>query len=326
MQTRHLGKNKLLISALGLGCMGMSQSYGKTDDAESIATIHRAIELGVTFFDTADMYGKGHNEELLGKALKGHRHKMVLATKCGFVVGDGNYQYQIDGSAKYIKNACDASLRRLNVDAIDLYYLHRTDRNIAIEESVGALADLVKAGKIKTIGLSEVRADTLRRATKIHPITALQSEYSLWHRIPEIEVLPACRELGIGFVPYSPLGRGFLTGKMAEVESLAQNDFRRVLPKLQGENFNKNTLIAKTIQTLAHEKNCTPAQLAIAWILAQGDYIAPIPGTKRRIYLEENLNALNVKLSQNDLQKIDKLIPISASAGEQYPKNINFVE
>lgn len=327
MRKRFLGNHEkiqsLEVSALGLGCMSMSQAYGKLDDAESIKTLHRALDLGITFIDTADMYGDGHNEALIGKAIAGRRDNIVLATKCGFII-EGNYQFRIDGSAAHIHAACDASLRRLNVDMIDLYYLHRADRNVPIEESVAALADLIKQGKIRAIGLSEVTPATLRRANKIHPITALQTEYSLWHRKPELEILPACRELGIGFVPYSPLGRGFLTGKINDVSTLDPNDFRRIAPKFQGDNFAQNLKIAETVRILARAKNCTPAQFALAWLLAQGEDIVPIPGTKKQKYLAENLGALDVVLTRAELQEIDQLFPRNAAAGEQYPEHLNF--
>jgi aryl-alcohol dehydrogenase-like predicted oxidoreductase len=322
MKKRKLGN--LEVSSLGLGCMGMSMAYGKTDDNQSIKTIQHAVTHGTTFLDTADLYGDGHNEQLIQKALQNTaRENVVLATKCGFV-RLGEFQYKIDGSAQHIKNACDASLQRLGVDVIDLYYLHRADRNIPIEESVGALADLVKAGKVRHIGLSEVTVGTLQRAAKVHPITALQSEYSLWHRKPEKEILAACRELGIGFVPYSPLGRGFLTGKIRDTASLEQNDFRRIAPKFQDENFKKNLEIADHVIEFAKKKNCTPAQLALAWILAQGDNIVPIPGTRSIERLDENSGAVNVILTSADLEELNRLVPVDAAAGAQYPDSLDF--
>lgn len=324
MIKRNLGELKLEVSALGLGCMGMSQNYGKSDDNQSIKTIHRAIELGITFIDTADLYGDGHNEELIGKALSdGRREQVTLATKCGFI-RLGNYEYRIDGSPTHIKNACDASLKRLDTDVIDLYYLHRADPRVPIEESVGALADLVKAGKVRQIGLSEVTAPTLRRATNIHPITALQTEYSLWQRKPEKNILATCRELGIGFVPYSPLGRGFLTGKIRDTSTLDENDFRRITPKFQKEHLQQNLKIADAVIQFANYKNCTPAQLALAWLLAQGNDIVPIPGTRSIERLEENRYAVSIELSKPDLDEINRLIPVDAVSGSQYPENLNF--
>jgi aryl-alcohol dehydrogenase-like predicted oxidoreductase len=318
MIKRKLGK--LEVSALGLGCMGMSMGYGKSDDSQSIKTLHHAIDKGVTFLDTADVYGDGHNETLIGKALQhGLRDKVVLATKCGLVkLGS------VDGSPTHIKKACDASLQRLGVEFVDLYYLHRADKNTPIEESMRALADLVKAGKIRHIGLSEVTTKTLRRAATVHAITALQSEYSLWHRKPEIEMLATCRELGIGFVPYSPLGRGFLTGKVRETASLEPDDFRRIyLPRFQDENLTHNLLIADHVVEFAERKKCTPAQLALAWLLAQGKDIVPIPGTRSMQRLDENLGALSVQLSAADLEEINHLIPMHAAAGAQYPDSFN---
>jgi aryl-alcohol dehydrogenase-like predicted oxidoreductase len=324
MLKRTLGKFNLEVSALGLGCMGMSMSYGKYDDNQSIKTIHHAIERGITMIDTADLYGDGHNEMLISKALQdSYRDKIILATKCGFV-RQGNYQYQINASPDYIKQACDKSLKRLGTEVIDLYYLHRADPIIPIEDSMGALADLVKSGKIRHIGLSEVKPKTLQRAAAIHPITALQSEYSLWHRKPEKEILKMCRELGVGFVAYSPLGRGFLTGKIQDTDKLEAGDFRRVAPRYQGENLQTNLDILKIMTNIAEIKNCTPAQLALAWILAQGKDIVPIPGTRSLTRLDENIASLEVKISESELAEINKLIPVDAAAGEQYPEGLDF--
>jgi aryl-alcohol dehydrogenase-like predicted oxidoreductase len=317
MQQRQLGP--LPVSALGLGCMGMSEFYGSGDEAESIATIHRAIELGVTFLDTADMYGVGRNEELVGRAIADRRDKVVLATKFGNVRGPNGERLGISGKPDYVRQACEASLKRLNVDVIDLYYQHRVDPETPIEDTVGAMADLVRAGKVRYLGLSEAGPQTIRRAHAVHPITALQTEYSLWSRDPEDAILPTARELGIGFVPYSPLGRGLLTGQIRSVDDLAADDFRRNSPRFQGENFQKNLDLVREIETMAREKGCAPAQLALAWVLAQGNDIVPIPGTKRRPYLEENAGALNVRLTTEDLARIDRIIPRGAAAGTRYP-------
>ena len=320
LSQRKLGAQGLKVSTIGLGCMGMSEFYGGRDDQESIATIHRSLELGCNFLDTADMYGSGANEELVGRAIKGRRDKVVLATKFGNVRGPNGEFLGVKGTPEYVKQACDASLKRLGVDVIDLYYQHRVDKTVSIEDTVGAMAELVKAGKVRYLGLSEASPKTIRRAHKVHPISALQSEYSLWERDPEDEIIPTLRELGIGFVPYSPLGRGFLTGQIQRFEDLAQDDYRRNAPRFQGENFQKNLDLVAKIEELAREKKCTAAQLALAWVLAQGDFIAPIPGTKRRKYLEQNLEAANINLTADDLKRIDQVAPKGVAAGERYPE------
>jgi aryl-alcohol dehydrogenase-like predicted oxidoreductase len=319
MQTRALGK--LPVSAMGLGCMGMSEFYGPTDEAEAIATIHRALDLGVTLLDTADMYGPYTNEELVGRAIRGRRDQVVLATKCGIVRDPKDRALRgINGRPEYIRAACDGSLRRLGVDRIDLYQLHRVDPQVPIEESVGAMGELVRTGKTRFIGLSEAGPRTLRRAHATHPITSLQSEYSLWSRDPEEAILPTCRELGIGFMPYSPLGRGFLSGSIKRFEDLAADDFRRYSPRFQEENFAKNLALVARVEEIANAKGCTAAQLALAWVLAQGDDVVPIPGTKRRQYLEQNLGALSVRLSAEDLSRLDAACPPGAAAGPRYPE------
>jgi len=319
MIKRKLGRQGLEVTAEGLGCMGMSEFYGAGDEAESIATIHRALELGIDFLDTADMYGAGDNEELLGKAIAGKRDQVVLATKFGNMRGADRSFKGVNGRPEYVHQACDDSLRRLKVDHIDLYYQHRVDPNTPIEDTVGAMSELVMAGKVRFLGLSEAAPATIRKAHAVHPISALQTEYSLWSREPEAEILPTVRELGIGFVPYSPLGRGFLTGAYKSVDDLAADDFRRNAPRFQGDNFRKNLELVDEIKTIAADKGCTPSQLALAWVMAQGEDIVPIPGTKRRKYLEENAAAVDVKLTPQDLERIDRVLPSGAATGERYP-------
>jgi aryl-alcohol dehydrogenase-like predicted oxidoreductase len=319
MQYRRLGKSSLIVSALGLGCMGMSEFYGAPEEAESVATLHQAIDRGITFFDTADVYGMGRNEDLLWRALAKRRNEIIIATKFGIVRDPANPSVRgVSGRPEYVRSCCEASLKRLNVSVIDLYYQHRVDTETPIEETIGAMARLVEQGKVRYLGLSEAAPATIRRAHATHPITALQSEYSLWSRDPEDGALATCRELGIGLVPYSPLGRGFLTGQIKKFEDLASDDYRRFSPRFQGENFQKNLGLVERIGQIAKEKSCTPAQLALAWVLAQGDDIVPIPGTTRRKNLDENLAALHIRLTPADLARIEELAPRGVAAGDRY--------
>ncbi|MEA2323663.1 MAG: hypothetical protein QOD81_3513 [Solirubrobacteraceae bacterium] len=318
MKTRTLGSEGLQVSAMGLGCMGMSEFYGRADEDEAIRTIHRALELGVTFLDTADMYGPFTNERLVGRAIADRRGDVVLATKFGNERKEDGTRLGVNGRPEYVHSACEASLRRLGVDHIDLYYQHRVDKTVPIEETVGAMAELVQEGKVRHLGLSEASPQTVRRAHAVHPIAALQSEYSLWTRDPEAEVLPTIRELGIGFVPYSPLGRGFLTGRFQSPDDVPEDDFRRSHPRFQGENFDRNLEIVARVREIAEEKGVTPAQLALAWVLHQGEDVVPIPGTKRVKYLEENVGALDVELTDEDLRRLDEAAPAGAAAGARY--------
>jgi aryl-alcohol dehydrogenase-like predicted oxidoreductase len=322
MKTRRLGTQGLVVSAQGLGCMGMSEFYGERDEAESLATIHRALELGVNFLDTADMYGPFTNEQLVGKALQGKRDNVVIATKFGIQRSDDPAFRGINGRPEYVEQACDASLQRLGVGYIDLYYQHRVDQSVPIEETVGAMSELVAAGKVRFLGLSEAGPQTLRRAHAVHPISAVQTEYSLWSRDPEDDVLLVVRELDIGFVAYSPLGRGFLTGQIKSLDDLDTDDYRRQSPRFQGENFDRNLQLVEHIGEIAAEKGISPAQLALAWVLAQGEDIVPIPGTKRRKYLEENIAATNVELTAEDLSRMDELMPQGVASGGRYPEEM----
>jgi aryl-alcohol dehydrogenase-like predicted oxidoreductase len=319
METRRLGGQGLEVSRQGLGCMGMSEFYGEADDAESTAVIHRALELGVTLLDTADMYGVGANERLVGRAIADRREQVVLATKFGSVRGENGERLGIRGDADYVREACDASLRRLGVDHVDLYYQHRVDFEVPIEETVGAMAELVAAGKVRYLGLSEAAPETIRRAHAVHPISALQTEYSLWTRDVERKILPTVRELGIGFVAYSPLGRGFLSGRWRSPEAIPEGDFRRDNPRFQGGNFERNMAIVERVRELADAKGATPAQLALAWVTHRGEDVVPIPGTKRVRYLEENVAADEIELSPDDLLQLDEAAPAGAAAGERYP-------
>ncbi len=319
MKTRHLGTQGLTVSALGLGCMGMSEFYGATDEVESIATIECALDLGVNFLDTADMYGFGANEVLVGKAIKGQRERAIVATKFGIQRGNDAMSRSINGKPEYVRQACDASLDRLQIDCIDLYYQHRVDPTVPIEETIGAMAELVRQGKVRYLGLSEASAATIRRAHAVHPITALQTEYSLWTRDPEAEILATVRELGIGFVPYSPMGRGFLSGQITSPDDFAaDNDLRKLLPRFQGESFDRNIKLVDRVKQIATQKGCTPGQLALAWLLAQGEDIVPIPGTKRRSYLAENTAAIDVILTPTELAQINQIVPKDLVSGDRY--------
>ena len=322
MKRRKLGRQGPEVSTLGLGCMGMSEFYGPRDEAESVATIHRAVELGINFLDTADVYGMGANEVLVGQAIRGYRDKIVLATKFGIVRSDDPQARAINGRPKYVRAACDASLKRLNVDTIDLYYQHRVDPQVPIEETVGAMAGLVQEGKVRYLGLSEASPATIRRAHAVHSIIALQTEYSLWSREPEDEILETVRELGIAFVAYSPLGRGFLTGQIKRYEDFAEDDYRRLSPRFQGDNFARNLKLVKRVEAIAKAKGCTPAQLALGWVLAQGEDVIPIPGTKRRSYLEDNAAAVDLTLTAQELRHLEEVAPRGAASGSRYPEEM----
>ncbi len=319
MNLRKLGKHGLTVSSLGLGCMGMSEFYGATNESEAIDTIHRALELGINFLDTADMYGPFTNEKLVGKAIRSRRDGLIIATKFGNQRREDGSWLGINGKPEYVRAACDASLQRLGIDHIDLYYQHRVDNTVAIEETIGAMADLVKQGKVRYLGMSEAAPQTIRRAAKVHPISALQTEYSLWSRDPEDEILPTVRELGIGFVAYSPLGRGFLSGRFKSIDDLEPSDYRRKNPRFAGENFQRNLDVVKKIQEIAKEKGVTPSQLALAWLLAQGDDIVPIPGTKHVRFLEENVRATEIELTKRDMERIEEVAPAGVAAGDRYP-------
>jgi aryl-alcohol dehydrogenase-like predicted oxidoreductase len=320
MEKRKLGKEGPEVSAIGLGCMGMSEFYGNADEAESIETIHKAFDSGINFFDTADMYGPYKNEKLVGKALKGIRDKVILATKFGIVRGDDPKSRSVNGRPEYVKSACEASLKRLGVDHIDLYYQHRVDKDTPIEDTIGAMSDLVKEGKVRFLGMSEASAETIGRANKVHQITALQTEYSLWTRDPESDIFSTVRELGIGFVAYSPLGRGFLTGRFQSPDDFDDDDFRKYSPRFQGENFDKNLQLVEKVEELAKQKGVTPAQLALAWVLHQGNDIVPIPGTTKMKHIEENIDAVNIKLTAEELKQIDDIFPMDAASGLRYPE------
>ena len=321
MQMRKLGVGGPQVCAIGLGCMGMSGIYGSADEQESVATVRRAVELGVNLIDTSDAYGAGHNEQLVGRALRGIRDSVILATKFGHVLNEQGRPVGVNGRPEYVRQACDASLRRLGVDVIDVYYQHRVDRSVPIEETVGAMADLVKEGKVRHIALSEASATTLRRAVAVHPIVALQTEYSLWWREPESELLPACRELGVTYVAYSPLGRGLLTGEIPSLDVLEEADNRRNHPRFQGENLERNLELVRRVEDMAAEKDCRPGQLALAWVLARGSDVVPIPGTRRRSHLEENVAALELRLTPDDLARLDRELPLGAGAGTRYAES-----
>ncbi len=318
MKMRKLGNSGLDVSAMGLGCMGMSEFYGAADDKKSIATIHRALEMGVNFLDTADMYGVGKNEELIGRAMRQRRGQVILATKFGNVRGPNGEFLGVNGRPEYVKQACEASLRRLGVTHVDLYYQHRVDPNTPIEDTVGAMAELVQQGKVRFLGLSEAAPATIHRAAAVHPIAALQSEYSLWSRDPEVAILETCRQLGIGFVAYSPLGRGFLTGRFISIEDIPPDDWRRRHPRFEGVNFERNLHLAEAVKRLAEDIGCTPAQAALAWVLAQGEDIVPIPGTKHTTYLEDNLGALSVSLTPEQCSRLDAVFPLGVTIGARY--------